>query len=304
MNTPEPRWVTTLPALPIRPSNGHKGTFGTVMVVGGQPVMPGAAALVGTAALRVGAGLCKLVSCLDTLKVALCIQPSCTGIALENDPQATLAKLDAVDPYQKAVVAYGPGLGLDDARSRLLAELLKGKRPVVLDADGITLLASQPTMRSASGPGPSLVVTPHPGEFTRLAVALGINKSPLDEEERPPAAGELARALRCVVLLKGQGTIVSDGAHFYRNQTGNPAMAAAGSGDVLTGIVAGLIAQGMPTFDATILAAHLHGLAGDIWAAEHGHAGLLAMELAGLIPSAMQAHRADETARRAGPRGR
>lgn len=118
------------------------------------------------------------------------------------------------------------------------------------------------------------------------------------------AAGLLARALRCVVLLKGQGTIVTDGVHYYRNQTGNPAMATAGSGDVLTGVISALIGQGMPTFDAAVLAAHLHGLAGDLWAAEHGDAGMLATELAGLIPAAMLTHRANPGARRAGPGGR
>ncbi len=302
--TPEPRWITTLPALPLRPSDAHKGTFGTVIIAGGSPYMPGAPALAGTSALRIGAGLCKVLSTPQTLPAIIAIQPSCTG--LPWDPAApassTLEKLDAVDPYAKAVIGFGPGLGQEPYAQDLLKLLFKGKRPIVLDADGLNLLSKDPSIRTR--PGPSLVLTPHPGEFSRLAKALDINLSPLDRDERPLAAGALARALGAVVLLKGQHSVVTDGTHFYLNQTGNPAMSAAGSGDVLTGIISGLIAQGMPTLDAGILGAHLHGLAADIWAQENGPAGLLAMELATLIPTAMQAHRQDANARRLGPRGR
>lgn len=302
--TPEPRWITALPALPLRPSDGHKGTFGTVIIAGGSLFMPGAPALAATSALRIGAGLCKVLSSRAALVTILGIQPSCTGLPWDfaAPVQATLDALDTVDPYAKAVIGFGPGMGLEDHSLVLLKHLLKGKRPIVLDADGLTLLSRHIPYRTR--PGPSLVLTPHPGEFSRLAKALDINLSPIDTEERPLAAGALARALSAVVVLKGQHSIVTDGAHFYINQTGNPAMATAGSGDVLTGIISGLIAQGMPTFDAAVLGAHLHGMAGDLWAQEHGHAGLLAMELTQLLPAAMQAHNHDAKTKRLGPRGR
>jgi ADP-dependent NAD(P)H-hydrate dehydratase len=301
---PDPRWITALPALPIRPSDGHKGTFGTVIVAGGSLFMPGAPALAATAALRIGAGLCKVLSSRAALGAILPIQPSCTGLPWDAAApvQATLDLLESVDPYNKAIIAFGPGLGLEDHALLLLKHLLKGKRPIVLDADGLTLLSRHIPYRIK--PGPSLVLTPHPGEFSRLAKALEINLSPIDSEERPAAAGALARALSAVVVLKGQHSVVTDGTHFYLNQTGNPAMATAGSGDVLTGVISGLIAQGLPTLDAAILGAHLHGLAGDLWAADHGDAGLLAMELTGRLPAAMHAHNRDAKTKRLGPRGR
>jgi ADP-dependent NAD(P)H-hydrate dehydratase len=301
----EPRWITTLPALPLRPSDAHKGTFGTVIVAGGSPLMPGAPALAGTSALRIGAGLCKVLSSRSALPSIIAIQPSCTGLPWDAaaPTQATLDLLDQADPYAKAVIAFGPGLGQEDHASDLLKHLFKGKRPIVLDADGLNLLAKRPAFLRTQ-PGPSLVLTPHPGEFSRLAKSLNINLSPIDTEERPHAAAALAKAMGAVVVLKGQHSVITDGSHFYLNQTGNPAMSAAGSGDVLTGVIAGLIAQGMPTFDAAMLGAHLHGFAADLWAKENGPAGLLAMELATLLPHAMQAHRQNENAKRLGPRGR
>jgi NAD(P)H-hydrate epimerase len=134
-------------------------------------------------------------------------------------------------------------------------------------------------------------MTPHPGEFKRLATALGIARSGTDPDQRPNAAGELARAHKAIVVLKGHRTIVSDGERVYVNTTGNPALAAAGSGDVLTGLIAALIAQKVEPFDAAVLGVYLHGLAADLWAAEHGKSGMLARELAERLPDAFEQHR-------------
>jgi NAD(P)H-hydrate epimerase len=151
-----------------------------------------------------------------------------------------------------------------------------------------------------------LVLTPHPGEYQRLAAALGIRADAVDPKERPAAASQLAQRLGCVVVLKGERTIVSDGVQTWTNHTGNAALATAGTGDVLTGVIAGLVAQffrahlgagsrqvtpqqqgGLSLLDCARLGVHLHGLAADRWARAHGQAGMLATDLLGEIPAAI-----------------
>ncbi len=287
--------VESCPAPPTRPAAAHKGTFGTVIVVGGSATMIGAPAICAAAALRTGAGLVKLAVPAEILPFAITIEPGATGICLGGDSDGSdagaadrpLAALDEADPKQEAVLAVGPGLGQAAATGALVTALLHGKRSMVLDADGLNLLAQHGEPRPADGP--PLVMTPHPGEFLRLAKPLGITHSPTDPDQRPDAAAALARAHQAVVLLKGMHTIVSDGERYYRNDTGNPALATAGMGDVLTGVIASLIAQGMDLFDAACLGAKVHGLAADQWAQHHGHAGLAAMTLAHQLPDALHA---------------
>jgi len=165
--------------------------------------------------------------------------------------------------------------------------LSRGERAMVLDADGLNLLSRMRGPRLGSGA--PLVMTPHPGEFARLAESLGITESPTDPQTRPAAAAHLAQAQRGVVVLKGSGTVISDGERYHLNTTGNPALATAGSGDVLTGVIASFMAQGMNAFDAACLGAHVHGLAADRWAEAHGHAGLVAVDLAFELPDALHA---------------
>ena len=163
--------------------------------------------------------------------------------------------------------------------------------PMVFDADALNVLADQGDLLQAGRAGGPRVLTPHPGEFRRLAEPLGITLDPTDPKQRLDAAAALAKALSAVVLLKGRHTVISDGERYATNTTGNPALATAGSGDVLTGLVAALLAQGMDAFDAAHLAAHVHGRAADQWAAKHGRAGLRAMDLADGIPDALHALR-------------
>jgi NAD(P)H-hydrate epimerase len=170
-----------------------------------------------------------------------------------------------------------------------VARILGRVNPVVLDADGLNNLAAMGGLRDAIHA--PLVMTPHPGEYARLATAMGLVCDPLEPGRRPDAAVELARACQAVVVLKGRHSIVTDGRRVYVNSTGNPALATAGSGDVLTGTVAGLIAQGLRPLDAAVLAVHLHGAAADRWAAAHGPAGLAARDLASLLPDALHHHR-------------
>jgi len=291
MNTPEKH---PLPHPPPRPADGHKGTFGTVIVVGGCPTMIGAPALAARSALRSGAGLVKAACTSDILPHVLTIEPSATGIALDadadpdTDATQRLRAIDQADPDEKAVLAVGPGMGGASGVWPAVQALLATARPTVLDADGLNALAAS---RQQLDRPATTVLTPHPGEFRRLAEAAEITQDPTDLSQRPNAAARLAGHHGCVVLLKGRHTVVSDGTRSFINQTGNPALATAGSGDVLTGLIAGLIAQGMDAFDAACLGAHVHGAAADTWAETHGSSGIRAMDLADALPAAMQAYR-------------
>lgn len=277
------------PPVPDRPADAHKGTFGTVIVVGGCETMMGAPAICASSALRGGAGLVKIAAPAAVIPTALGIEPCATGVVLGSDVQDNLCSLAGADPDHRAVLAVGPGMGLSGNARELVIELLRGKRTVVLDADGLNHLAF--TGQPRPTPGPGLVMTPHPGEFARLAKPLGISSNPTDPNTRQDAAAQLSLAHRAVVVLKGPRTVVTDGESFYVNATGNAAMAAAGSGDVLTGLIASLIAQGMKPLDAAILGVYLHGLAGDLWREDHGPSGLTARDLTDLLPRAFQLHR-------------
>lgn len=281
--------VEQLPDLPNRPDDAHKGTFGTVIIVGGSETMIGAPALCARAAFRSGAGLVKIATTPDVLPHALTIEPGATGIVLSEDDNDWRQAIDKADPDGKSVLAVGPGLGLDTGGGQKVLSLLRGDRPIVLDADGLNLLArtARPCPKRDNA---QLVLTPHPGEFTRLAQHLGITDSPTDPVSRPQAAAKLALAHHGTVLLKGQHSVVTDGTRLYINQTGNPALATAGSGDILTGLIAALIAQGLPAFDAACLGAHLHGLAADQWAKRHGQRGLRAQDLADELPDTCNHH--------------
>jgi NAD(P)H-hydrate epimerase len=284
-----------VPQLPERPPDAHKGTFGTVVVVGGSAVMIGAPAIAAHAGLRAGAGLVRIAAPLELLAHALTIEPAATGIDADHqhDPDQAAESIDR-ELDDKSVLAIGPGIGRGPAQQALVEALLRRPTPAVLDADGLNnlaILADAPMV-----PRCPLVMTPHPGEYKRLADAAAIHHDPLDPESRPQAAAAMAQTYNAVLVLKGQHTVVSDGDRHYVNHTGNPALATAGSGDVLTGAIAALIAQGMTRFDAAVLAVYLHGLAADHWTQSHGPAGLVARDLAAALPQAMQQHRhADQT---------
>ncbi len=280
----------SVPPPPARPDDAHKGTFGTVGILGGSPTMLGAPALAATAALRSGCGLVRILTDADLLPHCIGIEPSATGMALPepaSDADAFRRFVRSLD--ERLVLAVGPGMGQGDLPRQRLREVLTRPLRTVVDADGLNNLSEQPELASeAQG---SLVLTPHPGEFRRLASPWGIDRSATDPDQRPDAAAALANALGAVVALKGRGTVVSDGARCSVNTTGNPALSTAGTGDVLTGMIASFIAQGLAPFDATVLAVHLHGHAADRWAERHGRAGLTARDLAGLLPLAIEDHR-------------
>ncbi len=269
-----------LPGLPARPGSSHKHDFGTVVIMGGGPTMIGAPCFAAAGALRAGAGIVRLVVPGAIMSTCLGLVPSAIGIELPADASDTFTR--TLPP--RCVPAVGPGLGTNSARVALIESLLRSPHPLVLDADALACLA---TLRRESLPrAQPCVLTPHAGEFARLAERWGVATAPADDAARRSAAAALAARTGAVVVLKGHRTVISDGASTWTNTTGNPALAIPGSGDVLTGIIAAFIAQGLSCVDAARLAVHVHGGAGDLWSERHGPSGLMAMGLADLLPEA------------------
>lgn len=279
-----------------RPAGAHKGTFGTVLVIAGSQGMAGAAALVGMAALRSGAGLVRVASPSGVQPTVAGFEPGYTTIALPQDAEGRV-DFDAARPVLESacaaatVVACGPGLGQSPALERLVDWLLTDvDRPLVLDADALNNLgggrpeAVAARLAAVAGRHQGVVLTPHPGEFGRLVGQSTVTV----QSQREPQATALARlgAGQLTVLLKGDRTIVTDGRRGYINGTGNPGMATGGSGDCLTGVIAALLAQGLGAFDAAALGACVHGLAGDRARAERGTVGLIARDLITALPGA------------------
>jgi NAD(P)H-hydrate epimerase len=270
-----------VPRLPARRSDAHKGDFGHVLVVGGSVGMAGAPALSGIAALRTGAGLVT-IACPDVVaEIVAGFEPSVMTVPLDGEDGGLVeSSANVISSDRSSVLAIGPGLGRR-ARTRELVRRLLGAipKPTVLDADGLNAVVGATDLLRRSAP---TVVTPHPGEFASLS-----GKSTAEvQADRESLAVEFALRFGVVVVLKGAGTVVTDGQRVFVNGTGNPGMATGGTGDVLTGIVAGLLAQKMNAFDAAVLGVHLHGLAGDLVAAEGAMESLIASDLLRALPAA------------------
>ena len=293
-----------VPAVPDRPADAHKGTFGTVVVIGGSDNMIGAPALAATAALRTGCGLAKIMTWPELLPHCLTIEPSATGMAVPYIDDPTELRRAISELTGRTILAVGPGMSVNQATRRGVELALQQKDyPVVLDADGLNNLAQIPNYQNNHNHHPKrpacpLVLTPHPGEYRRLADSIGLEHDPTDPEQRPAAATALAAHYDAVVVLKGQHTVIADEARHTINTTGNPALATAGSGDILTGALASLIAQGMDLYEAAVLATYLHGLAADLWVKDHDDhpAGMMARDLAHHLPRALARHAGAETA--------
>lgn len=280
--------VHTVPTLKPRPHDGHKGTFGKVCIVAGSVGMSGAAALAGRAALRAGAGLVRIATARSALPVVASLDPCYTTIPLAEDSAGRIGA-KAIDAILNAVgendaMAIGPGLGTSSALRSVVETLLRqeGLR-LVIDGDGLNNLSrlkEWPKTLKAD-----VILTPHPGEMQRLWRGLFRAEMPKLREE---TAAQLAAATHTVVALKGAGTVVTDAERLYVNNTGNPGMATAGSGDVLTGVITALLGQGQGRFEATVLGVHLHGLAGDIAAGRHGQISMMATDILDALPEALK----------------
>ena len=273
--------------LPRRPQAGHKGTFGHVLAVAGSSGKTGAALLSVKAALRSGTGL-----------VSLCVPRSLNCIFETSLPEAMTIPLTETEKHiltvengkaiqeaaqDKKAIILGPGLGTHPKTIALVRDLYRRlKQPMVVDADALNSLAMIQKMENASG---ERILTPHPGEMARL-----IGRSTREiQADRVNKARDFAVSHQVYTILKGAGTVIAgpDG-KIAINQTGNPGLATGGSGDVLAGLVAGLLAQGLSPWQAACLGVYLHGLAADQLVARLGiNSGFLAGELADELPAAM-----------------
>lgn len=286
--------------LPCRAPEAHKGTFGHVLVVAGARGMTGAACLAAKAAARSGAGLVTLAVPRSLQDTVAGFQPEIMTLGLAETGAGTLgrAAMEQIEEYlpRATVVALGPGLSTHPETAETVRGMVRRLRlPCVLDADGLNafapLEAEGGNHTSPEGPfgrgldGGPLVVTPHPGEMARL---LGGGTAEV-RADRLGVAERAAAAWRCTVVLKGARTVVAEpGGPTYINPTGNPGMAAGGTGDVLTGMIAGLLAQGLAPGTAAAAGVFLHGRAGDLAAAEKGQVSLMAGDLLELVPAAFR----------------
>lgn len=267
-----------LACMPQRDPWSHKGCFGKILLLCGSKGYTGAAALAAMGALRTGAGLVYLgvPACIYAIEAVKLTEPvvfplpddgSCYHTEAAPQVRALLENKDAV--------LFGCGSGQSQGAYAVLETVLRVySGPVVLDADGINLLARhKDVLRERTGP---VILTPHDGEFARIGGQLGQN--------RAQAAARAAKDLGCVILLKGHETVITDGDICYVNHTGNPGMAVGGCGDVLAGMIVSLLGQGLSPLEAAACAAWLHGRAGDFCAQEIGQQGMIPTDMLQVLP--------------------
>jgi NAD(P)H-hydrate epimerase len=285
---------TPLPPLAPRRADSHKGDYGRVLVVGGSRGMAGAAAMAGLATLRSGAGLVTVATPASVQATVASFSPCLMTVPLVEDDDGVIDLANIIDlsaAYERFNVwAVGPGLGRSEGVAELVARLYRNApAAMVVDADGLNGLAASLERNpwALDKPAGPRVLTPHPGEFARLLGAAATG-SPAERAAQAAALCGRDSSRQTVIVLKGHETVICDGQRFAVNHTGNPGMATGGTGDCLTGVVAGLLAQGLAAWDAARLAAHLHGAAGDLAAAELGQISLIASDLLDCLPRAFR----------------
>ena len=267
--------------LPKRKRNTHKGDYGKVGIIAGSLGMAGAPCLSSFSALRIGSGLVytyvpekihDVVSNKSLENIVIPISDDNRGYFLEknfDDVEDLLKKLDSI--------AIGPGLGRNHDTLGFVRRVIDLNIPTVVDADGITLIAQDKSILTRNS---KIILTPHTAEFSRIS---GIAIEEI-ESNREYYAKEFVKKFDLVLVLKGANTIVIDRENIYVNNTGNPGMATAGSGDVLTGIILSLKGQGLSEFDAARLGVYIHGMAGDLVANELGEYGMIASDIINELP--------------------
>lgn len=272
----------------------HKGTYGHVLIIGGSTGKSGAVYMAGMGAMRVGTGLAT-VAVPEGLNPVM--EAKTTEVMSHPLPETITGTLGehALDETRrilagKNAVVLGPGLGTLDMLGfveKVVSMCAESGLPVVLDADALNSLGTGVSvLKKAAGRGAGIVLTPHPGEMSRL---LGTDTGEV-QADRIGCAERLAEETGAVVVLKGASTVVAASGSIYINPTGNPGMATAGTGDVLSGMIGGLLAQGLAPVDAAVASVYLHGLAGDEAAARIGEAGLMATDLLDEIPPLLKRH--------------
>ncbi len=299
--------------------------MGRLLIIGGSnsdTLMIGAPALAANAAFRAGAGLVQMLVPAELRESVCVLAPCATARTLPHSPQDIIR---CASDYAANVLAVGPGLGRTLSAQTIIQLLDTFAGPCVVDADALNMLAESGraanfTLRGAADPDSHpidnrqsqientpppwpirdahrVVLTPHSGEARRLLDSFAITKTiDTTPQSRRAAAYALVQATGCTVVLKGHNTVVTNGDRIYTNETGNPGMATAGAGDVLTGIIAALIGQHMPPFEAAVLGVYLHGLAGDFAAEELGRHAMTALDIMDYLPEAFIEHDSTSTA--------
>lgn len=276
-----------------RKTAAHKGNFGHIFILAGCAQFSGAAALCSDAAMRAGAGLVTLGVCRQLIKTL--IKKKSAEVMLEplvGTPQLTLSsraysrikkRLGKID-----VLVIGPGLGQDSSTQTLIRKVIANtNKPMVIDADGLNALVGKLDLLQpgSNKSGATKILTPHPGEMAKL---LGVSVSRAQDKRRQ-IARKFARDYKITLVLKGHQTVISDyQGNLYINKTGNPGMATAGSGDVLSGMIGALLGQGLTGFQAAKYAVYLHGLAGDLAAKKKTQVGMIASDIIEMIPRAIK----------------
>lgn len=258
-----------------RKANSHKGDYGRVLIVAGSQGMTGAAVLASRGALRSGSGLTYLA----VPKLLVNLVDSMT-------PEVITLPFDKINKILPDAIAIGPGLGTSKTIKKMFQTFFPCAVPTVIDADAINVLASDLGLlrKQKDNRHAQLIITPHPGEMARL-MGRSVN---IIQKHREKFAKKFATEYGCIVVLKGNKTVVANhSGEVFVSDSGNPGMACGGVGDVLTGMIAGLLGQGFSPWDAAVTAVHLHGLAGDLAAKEKTMAGMIASDLVEKIPDAI-----------------
>jgi hydroxyethylthiazole kinase-like uncharacterized protein yjeF len=277
-----------IPKLPSRDPISHKSQNGRLAIIGGQNrgelVMIGGVSLAAMAAFRSGVGLCRIISEKDILPAMITIAPSATGYDIHSGTLGDyLMEHDAL--------VFGVGLGVGDFQTNLLKTALKTNLPIIIDADGINILAQHPVLKELIHE--QVVITPHPGEYSRLAATFNLEPRKVHGGNNIPAARQLAETLGCVVVLKGAETVVSDKNVFYENAAPNPVLGVGGSGDVLSGIIGSLMAQHFSSdeinfTELAIIGVKIHSQAAAEWSGKKRTKGMLPSDLIDLLPDVIQ----------------
>lgn len=283
--------IKDIPKISPRKPDTHKGDYGRILVLAGSAGMTGAACLCSDAALRAGAGIVTL-GIPESLREIVASQLTCVmTYPFPETPAGTLSDSGRQDILEFAhkfdVAAIGPGLSPHSETKKLVLWLLQMlELPIVLDAYGINALADDPDVLNRIKK--SIILTPHPGEMSRL---IGVSTEEVQSKRLEVSRTFVKDKKNVILVLKGYKTIVMDKEKFYINETGNPGMATAGAGDVLTGTIAGLLGQYRNPFEAAQLGVYLHGLAGDIAAQDIGDISLIATDILNYLPKAFLIHR-------------
>ena len=269
--------------LPVRDDNSNKSTFGKILNIAGSELYSGAAFLSSKSALRVGAGYVSL-ACPDNIinRIAPAL-PEITFLPLKNDKNGAISNENQIiDLFQYDVVLLGCGLTTNVGVQSFVLDVinsLNNRQRLLIDADGINILAlhkGEFSIRNA-------VITPHPKELSRL---LNVSVAEI-LDNRKKYARITSQTFECITVLKGHNTIITDGEKLFENTTGNSALAKAGTGDVLSGIISGFLAQKLSPLDAAILGVYLHGLSGDIASEDFSKYSVLASDVIEYLPFAL-----------------